>query len=226
MYTPHTESEIGEMLAVIGASSLEELVAVPDAIAIERPARPARAQPEMQLVRTMEGYAARNGAGGVRLVLGRRGVPALFSARRHVARDAGRVRHVLHAVSSRSLAGLPASDLRVAELHRAADRPRRRQRLGVRRRDRAGRRRHHGAQRDRAPRGARFARGPSELSRGAAHVCRGLDVDVDELPLAADGTTDLGSLEARLAEGRYAAVACSRPTSSARSTCRAPTRAR
>jgi glycine dehydrogenase subunit 1 len=41
--------------------------------------------------------------------------------------------------------------------------------------------------------------------------CRGLEVEVDELPLAADGTTDLGSLEARLAEGRYAAVALQSP---------------
>jgi glycine dehydrogenase subunit 1 len=40
---------------------------------------------------------------------------------------------------------------------------------------------------------------------------RGLELDVDELPAAADGTTDFASLEARLADKRYAAVAIQSP---------------
>ncbi len=40
---------------------------------------------------------------------------------------------------------------------------------------------------------------------------RGLDVAVDELPLAADGTTDVSQLEAALADQRYAAVVVQSP---------------
>ena len=56
------------------------------------------------------------------LVPRRRRVPALRAAGRRRARDARRVPDVVHAVSSRGLARLPAGDLRVADLHRAADR--------------------------------------------------------------------------------------------------------
>jgi glycine dehydrogenase subunit 1 len=38
-----------------------------------------------------------------------------------------------------------------------------------------------------------------------------MEVDVEELPLAADGTTDLRTLDARLADGRFAAVALQSP---------------
>ena len=40
---------------------------------------------------------------------------------------------------------------------------------------------------------------------------RGLELDVEELPAAPDGTTDLAALEGRLAEKRYAAVALQSP---------------
>ena len=39
MYTPHTPRDIAAMLAVIGATSLDELVRVPDAVALARTAR-------------------------------------------------------------------------------------------------------------------------------------------------------------------------------------------
>ncbi len=83
MYTPHTDSDIAAMLAVTGAASLEELVRVPDAVALKTPLDVPPALPEIELARKMSGYAARNAAVGYRSFARSRCLPALRSAGGH-----------------------------------------------------------------------------------------------------------------------------------------------
>ncbi len=64
---------------------------------------------------------------------------------------------------------------------------------------------------DRPPDDPRFARRCIPTTARCCARTRRTRLDVDELPLAADGTTDLRALEARLADGRYAAVALQSP---------------
>jgi glycine dehydrogenase subunit 1 len=62
MYTPHTDADIQAMLGVVGASSLDELVAVPEAVALRAPLEVIPAQPEFELSAGMAARAARNTA--------------------------------------------------------------------------------------------------------------------------------------------------------------------
>ena len=59
----------------------------------------------------------------------------------------------------------------------------------------------HGGQREGPQESPGFARRASELSRGLAHVRATVSTStIEELPIAADGTTDFATLEARLAD--------------------------
>ena len=60
MYTPHTERDITQMLAVIGAGSLDELCAVPAEVALRTAPEMSPALPEIALSAKMAGLAARN----------------------------------------------------------------------------------------------------------------------------------------------------------------------
>ena len=62
MYAPHTESDIRAMLGDVGVSSLDELLRVPDAIALKEPLAVPPGLPEMELQRTIGAYAAKNDA--------------------------------------------------------------------------------------------------------------------------------------------------------------------
>ena len=70
MYTPHTEDDIREMLAVVGVESLDELVRVPDAVAIEAPLDVPPGLPELELQRRIGAYSARNSAAACTSFLG------------------------------------------------------------------------------------------------------------------------------------------------------------
>ena len=173
MYAPHTQPISRQMLAAIGVGSLDELLRVPEAVALKGEARRrSGACPNTRSRAASTRFARKNVGGGLPFVPGCGRVPALRAAGDRRAGDARRVSDRVHAVSSRGLARLPAGDLRVADLHLPAHRHGDRQRVGLRRRDGAGRRRDHGAQRDRTPQGSRLACGPSELSRGAADLLR------------------------------------------------------
>jgi hypothetical protein len=159
----------------------------------------------------MEGYAARNEATRVFVVSRRRRVSALLPAGRDVAGDARRVRHVVHAVSSRVSQGylqaiyewqsyialLTGLDVANASVYDGATALAEGAIMAL---NATGRR------------ALLVSRAIHPNYRAVLRTyCRGLEVEVDELPLAADGTTDLSSLEARLAEGRYAALALQSP---------------
>ena len=62
MYTPHTERDIREMLDAIGVGSLEELLSVPEAVALKAPLQVVPALPEYQIARRFEHFAAKNDA--------------------------------------------------------------------------------------------------------------------------------------------------------------------
>jgi glycine dehydrogenase subunit 1 len=70
MYAPHTQSDIRDMLDAVGVASLDELLRVPDAVAIKEPLAVPPGLPEMELQRTIGGYAARNEAVGYTSFLG------------------------------------------------------------------------------------------------------------------------------------------------------------
>src|SRR5579864_8357460 len=70
MYTPHTPEDVREMLSAVGAASLDELVRVPDAVALKAPLDVPPALPEMELQRYMAAYAEQNAAAAYTSFLG------------------------------------------------------------------------------------------------------------------------------------------------------------
>jgi glycine dehydrogenase subunit 1 len=211
MYTPHTESEIREMLAETGANSLDELVAVPPAIAIKRPLELPDAQPETTLVRTMEGYAARNEALGYSSFLGAGAYrhycpPVVMSlamrgefVTSYTPYQAEYSQGYLQAIYEWQsyIALLTGLDVANASVYDGATALAEGAIMAL---NATGRR------------AVLVSRAIHPNYRAVLRTyCRGLDVEVDELPVAADGTTDLSTLEARLAEGRYAALALQTP---------------
>jgi glycine dehydrogenase subunit 1 len=211
MYTPHTDDEIREMLAPTGAASLEELVAVPPAIAIKQPLNLPAAQPETRLVRTFENYAARNvattyssflGAGAYRhycppvvMSLAMRGEFVTSYTPYQAEFSQGYLQAIYEWQSYIAL--LTGLDVANASVYDGATALAEGVIMAL---NATGRR------------AVLVSRAVHPNYREVLRTyCRGLEVEVDELPVAADGTTDLGSLEARLAEGRYAAIAVQSP---------------
>jgi glycine dehydrogenase subunit 1 len=60
VYTPHTQADIDAMLAAIGAASLDDLLRVPDAVALKTPLEIVPALPEYQIARRFDIFAAKN----------------------------------------------------------------------------------------------------------------------------------------------------------------------
>ncbi len=60
MYTPHTQSDIKAMLGAIGVKSLDDLLQVPDSIALRAQLEVVPALPEYQIARRFEHFAAKN----------------------------------------------------------------------------------------------------------------------------------------------------------------------
>ncbi|HYL27490.1 MAG TPA: aminomethyl-transferring glycine dehydrogenase subunit GcvPA [Candidatus Nitrosotalea sp.] len=70
MYAPHTERDVREMLAAIGAQSLDELLRVPDPIALKAKLDVVPALPEYLIARRFDQFAKRNPGEGYRSFLG------------------------------------------------------------------------------------------------------------------------------------------------------------
>jgi glycine dehydrogenase subunit 1 len=70
MYAPHTQRDIAQMLAAVGVESLEELLRVPDALALKAPLDVVPALPEYQIGRRFDQFAAKNPGAGYRSFLG------------------------------------------------------------------------------------------------------------------------------------------------------------
>lgn len=70
MYAPHTRADVEEMLAAVGAESLDELLAVPAELAIEGKLDVVPALAEYAIGRRFEHFARKNGGAGCRSFLG------------------------------------------------------------------------------------------------------------------------------------------------------------
>lgn len=211
MYAPHTEADIAAMLAKVGVDSLEALVAVPEAIAIAAPLDVPAALPELELQRRIASYAARNealdyvsflGAGAYRHyvppVIGTLAMRGEFLTA-YTPYQAEVSQGYLQAIYEWQtyVALLTGLDIANASVYDGATALAEGAIMAV---NATGRR--------------------AVLVSSAVHpnyravlrtYARGLELDIEELPIAADGTTDFGRLEARLAEGRFAAVVAQNP---------------
>ncbi len=212
MYTPHTDADVEAMLAAVGARSLAELVRVPDSVALGKPLDVPAALPESELARKIAGYAERDvaateyvsflGAGAYRhycppvvAALAMRGefLTAYTPYQAEVSQG------YLQAIYEWQtyIALLTGLDLANASVYDGATALAEGAIMVV---NATGRR--------------------AILISSAVHpnyravlgtYAGGLDLDIDELPYAADGTTDLSTLETRLAEKPYAAVVLQSP---------------
>ncbi|MDB5029006.1 MAG: gcvPA, partial [Candidatus Eremiobacteraeota bacterium] len=70
MYTPHTAQDIEAMLRVIGVDSLDDLVRVPDAVALRAPVEVTPQLSEIEIAERFRRFAERTTAGGYTSFLG------------------------------------------------------------------------------------------------------------------------------------------------------------
>ncbi len=70
MYTPHTERDVAQMLNAVGVSSLEELLRVPDELALKEAIDVVPALPEYSIARRFDDLAKKNAGASFRSFLG------------------------------------------------------------------------------------------------------------------------------------------------------------
>ena len=211
MYSPHTDADIEAMLETVGVASLEELVRVPEAVALRAPLEVPAALPELELQRRIGAYAAQNGAGAYASFLGagayRHYVPPVIGTlamrgeflTAYTPYQAEVSQGYLQAIYEWQtyVCLLTGLDIANASVYDGATALAESAIMAV---NATGRR--------------------ALLISAAVHpnyravlrtYARGLDLDIEELPLSAHGTTDFANLEARLAEERFAAVVVQNP---------------
>lgn len=211
VYSPHTDSDIDEMLAVVGAPTLEELVRVPAGVALKAPLDVPPGLPEAELGTKIAAYAKRNTAPDYTSFLGagayRHYVPPVVMSlamrgeflTAYTPYQAEVSQGYLQAIYEWQtyVCLLTGLDIANASVYDGATALAEAAIMAV---NATGRR--------------------AILVSEAVHpnyrtvlrtYARGLELEVEELPLTPDGTTDFANLEARLAEGRFAAVAVQSP---------------
>jgi glycine dehydrogenase subunit 1 len=211
MYTPHTPADVEAMLSTIGVASLDDLMRVPDAVALKDPLAVPAALPEMELQRTIAGYAARNEATGYISFLGagayRHYVPPVIGTlamrgeflTAYTPYQAEVSQGYLQAIYEWQtyIALLTGMDLANASVYDGATALAEGVIMAV------------GATGRRA---ILVSRAVHPNYRAVLRTyAGGLELEIEELQLTADGTTDLALLAAKLAEGRYAAVVVQNP---------------
>jgi glycine dehydrogenase subunit 1 len=211
MYSPHTDSDVEHMLGVVGAASLEDLVRVPDAVAIRHPLEIPPALPEAELAAKISGYAARNTAVGCTSFLGagayRHYVPPVVMSlamrgeflTAYTPYQAEVSQGYLQAIYEWQtyICLLTGLDIANASVYDGATALAEGAIMAV---NATGR---HAILVSRAI----HPQYRAVLRTYAA----GIGLDVEELPVAPDGTTDLAKLDALLAEERFAAVVLQSP---------------
>jgi glycine dehydrogenase subunit 1 len=211
MYTPHTDSDVAAMLAAVGEASLEELVRVPEAVALRHPLDLPPGLPEVAVWRRMSRFAEQNAAAGCSSFLGAGAYrhycpPAVLSVAMrgefltaYTPYQAEVSQGYLQAIYEWQtyVSLLTGLDLANASVYDGATALAEGVIMAV---NATGRR--------------------AVLASKAVHpnyravlrtYANGLELEIDELPLAADGTTDLSNLDARLATKRYAALLLQSP---------------
>ncbi len=211
MYTPHTDAEIAAMLDVVGASSLDELVAVPANVALRANLEVIPVQPESELAAGMAARAARNTGASFTSFLGagayRHYVPPVLPAlamrgeflTSYTPYQAEVSQGYLQAIYEWQtyIALLTGMDLANASVYDGATALAEGAIMAV---NATGRRK--------------------LLVSAAVHpnyravlktYCDGLDLAIDLLPYAADGTTDVSGIAEAVASKAYAAVVIQTP---------------
>ncbi len=199
------------MLAVVGVSSLEELVEVPDAVAIAGPLDVPPSLPEIELAAKIAGYAKANTAVGYTSFLGAGAYrhycpPVVMSlAMRgefltaYTPYQAEVSQGYLQAIYEWQtyVCLLTGLDIANASVYDGATALAEGAIMAV---NATGRR------------AILVSRAVHPNYRAVLRTyARGLELDVEELPVAPDGTTDTTNLEARLADKRFAAVVVQSP---------------
>ncbi len=211
MYTPHTQSDISAMLAAIGVESIDALLQVPDELRLRAKLDIVPALPEYQIRRRIEQLAKRNA--GVDLVsfLGggayRHYAPPAIAAlamrgeflTAYTPYQAEVSQGYLQAIYEWQtyICLLTGMDLADASVYDGATALAESAIMAI---NATGRRRFL------------VSRAVHPNYRAVLRTyCDGLDVHVDEIALAADGTTDLRALADALASYEYAGVALQSP---------------
>jgi len=211
MYTPHTEHDIRAMLDAVGVASLDELLAVPDAIALKAPLDVVPALPEYQIARRFDRFGAKNPGAGYLSFLG-------AGAYRHYAPPA----IMSLAMRGEFLTAYTPYQAEVSQGYLQAIYEWQSYICLLTGMEVANASVYDGA--TALAEGAIMALNANGrhklLVSRAVHpnyravlktYCDGLDVDIVELPLGADGTTDLASTAAALASKEYAAIVVQSP---------------
>jgi glycine dehydrogenase subunit 1 len=211
MYTPHTARDIEAMLRVVGVASLDELVRVPDAVAVKAPIDLVPGLSEIEIAERFAGFAERTTANGYISFLGagayRHYVPPVIGAlamrgeflTSYTPYQAEVSQGYLQAIYEWQtyIALLTGMEVANASVYDGATALAEGVIMAI---NATGRK--------------------AVLVSAAVHpnyravlrtYAAGLEVAVDELPYAAAGTTDLGALETLLADQRYAAVVLQSP---------------
>ncbi len=211
MYSPHTDADIEAMLETVGAQSLEELVRVPAAVAIGAPLDVPSALPELELQRRMAAYAAKNEALGYTSFLGagayRHYAPPVIGTlamrgeflTAYTPYQAEVSQGYLQAIYEWQtyICLLTGLDVANASVYDGATALAEGSIMAV---NATGRR------------AILVSAAVHPNYRAVLHTyARGLELEIEELPLRGDGTTDFANLAARLADERFAAVIVQNP---------------
>ncbi len=211
MYAPHTERDVAQMLDAVGVASLDELLAVPDALALKSPIDVVPALPEYSIGRRFDHFAKKNSGAAYRCFLG-------AGAYRHYAPPA------IAALAMRGefLTAYTPYQAEVSQGYLQAIYEWQTYICLLTGMEIANASVYDGA--TALAEGAIMALNASErrkiLVSRAVHpnyravlrtYCDGLDVEVDEIGYAPAGTTDSAAIEAAVATGEYAAVALQSP---------------
>ncbi len=211
MYAPHTERDVAEMLEAVGVKSLDDLLRVPDGIALREKLDVVPALPEYSIQRRFGRFAEKNTGVAYRSFLGagayRHYAPPAIAAlamrgeflTAYTPYQAEVSQGYLQAIYEWQsyiclLAGMEIANASVYDgataLAEAAIMA-----LGA-----TGRRR------------LLVSRAIHPNYRAVLRTyCDGLDVAIDEIPFGSDGTTDLERLSTIVSGGEYAAVAIQSP---------------
>jgi glycine dehydrogenase subunit 1 len=211
VYAPHTKRDVEQMLAAIGAGSLDELLRVPDDVALKEKLEVVPQLPEYLIGRRFEQFGAKNGGVEYRSFLG-------AGAYRHYAPPA----IASLAMRGEFLTAYTPYQAEVSQGYLQAIYEWQTYICLLTGMDIANASVYDGATAlAEAAIMALHATGRQKmLVSKAVHpnyravlrtYCDGLDVVLDEIPFTVEGTTDLQALEDAVSSGEYAAVALQSP---------------
>jgi glycine dehydrogenase subunit 1 len=211
VYAPHTDADVEAMLAAVGVESLEELMRVPEAVALKSSLDIVPALPEYQLARRFDRMAERNSGARFRSFLGggayRHYAPPAITAlamrgeflTAYTPYQAEVSQGYLQAIYEWQsyICLLTGMDVANASVYDGATALAESAIMAI---NATGRRK------------VLVSRAVHPNYRAVLRTyCDGLDVAVDEIDYAADGTTATAAIEAAAASGEYAAFAIQSP---------------